>query len=94
MAYDNNMRGSLFKNQKKVSSSHPDYTGSAEIDGKEYWISGWIKESGITSKNPGTKFFSIAFKAKEEDKTAEHKASHPSNQKILANIDFDDDVPF
>lgn len=35
---------SLFKNDRKTTDSHPDYTGSILIDGKEYWISGWKKE--------------------------------------------------
>ena len=35
---------SLFKNDRKTTDKHPDYTGSILIDGKEYWISGWKKE--------------------------------------------------
>ncbi len=33
MAYDNNLTGVLFKNDRKEKDTHP-----------EYWISGWIKE--------------------------------------------------
>ena len=44
MAYDNNRTGALFKNDKKESEKHPDYKGSCEIDGVEYWVSYWLNE--------------------------------------------------
>lgn len=59
--YDNNMRGVLFKNDKKQSDTHPDYKGNAEIEGVEYWVSAWIKTSG-----KGAKFMSMSFQAKEQ----------------------------
>ena len=45
MAYDNTNRGASFPNNKKEKETHPDETGSANIDGKEYYINTWIKES-------------------------------------------------
>jgi len=46
MAYQQRpMSGSLFKNDRKQNENHPDYSGTAEIDGKLYWISGWLKKS-------------------------------------------------
>ncbi len=42
--YSNDNRGVLFKNEKK-SDNHPDYKGRIDIDGKEYWLSAWIKKS-------------------------------------------------
>ena len=36
--------GVLFKNDKKVNDSHPDYKGSIMVAGVEYWLSSWIKE--------------------------------------------------
>jgi uncharacterized protein (DUF736 family) len=36
--------GSLFKNKKKTSENHPDYTGSIMLDGKERWLSAWLKD--------------------------------------------------
>ena len=81
MAYDNNMKGTLGKNKRKEKDTHPDYTGSCEIEGVQYWISGWLKENGST----GEKFFSLAFKEKD---AAPARAPRPTN-----NIE-EDDIPF
>lgn len=42
--YDNTNRWTLFKNDRKDSDKHPDYNGTLNVDGVEFWISGWIKE--------------------------------------------------
>jgi hypothetical protein len=64
MAYEmKELSGSLFKNQKKEKDTHPNATGSALIDGVEYWVSAWTKED----KN-GNKWQSLAFKPKDEAK--------------------------
>lgn len=51
--------GAIFKNDRKEKDTHPDMTGSAEIDGVEYWINAWTKEG------KGKKFLSLSFKVKE-----------------------------
>lgn len=53
--------GVLFKNDKKETDSHPDYKGSAMIDGTEYWFSGWIN----TSK-AGAKYMKTSYSPKEQ----------------------------
>lgn len=77
--YDNTNRGTLGKNDRKDSDKHPDLTGSLNVEGKDYWLSGWIKESARG------KFFSLAVKPKEE----KHKAS----TKPLRD-ELDDQIPF
>lgn len=58
--YDNNMRGALFRVKDKESDKHPDYNGQCEIDGIEYWVSGWINESDKVGK-----YLSLSFNEKE-----------------------------
>jgi hypothetical protein len=78
--YDNNMRGVLFKNNKKQGEKSPDYKGQAEIDGQEYWLSAWVKEG------KKGKFLSLAFKAKDE-------ASQVEPENTTADM-HDTSIPF
>jgi len=66
MAYDNTNSGLLAKNQRKERDTHPDYTGSINVGGQEYWLSAWIKEGREGSKLEGQKFFSLALQPKQE----------------------------
>lgn len=59
--FDNNNRGSLFRNDKKLEDKHPDMNGSINIDGTEYWISGWKKVS-----KAGSGFISLSVRPKAE----------------------------
>jgi len=43
--YDNTNRGVLFDNDRKETDSHPDMTGTLNIDGVEHWFSAWWKDS-------------------------------------------------
>ena len=36
--------GSLFKNERKASETHPDFTGSIMVQGREHYLSAWTKE--------------------------------------------------
>lgn len=82
MPYDNSNSGVLFRNEKNGNDRAPDYKGSAEVDDIQYWVSGWVKTAGPASKNPGSKFLSLAFQAKEQ------MAKPPASS-------FDDsDIPF
>jgi hypothetical protein len=74
--YDNTNRGSLFKNENKdqANPKDRDYSGSINIDGREFWLSAWIK----TAKS-GKKFMSIAVKPKTES-TAKHLSANQRRQ--------------
>lgn len=67
-----NNNGSLFKNDnKRPDKNDPDYKGSAVIDGQEYWISGWKKESSDKKSN----FLSLSFSPKEEQANSGNRKS-------------------
>lgn len=63
--FDNTNRGSIWKNEKKETEKHPDFTGSANVDGVEYWVSAWKRKEGANPKAPALSF---SFKRKEEAK--------------------------
>jgi len=62
MKHDNN-RGTLFKNSGKEAATHPDYKGSINIGGNEFWLSAWVS----TSKT-GDKYLSLSARPKTESK--------------------------
>lgn len=63
--YDNTNKGALFKNDRRTNDRQPEYTGSLNVEGVEYWLSAWVK----TSK-AGQKFFSVAITKKEAPRPA------------------------
>ena len=81
MEYDNRDRGVLYRNENKTSENHPDYSGSVNVSGTDFWLSGWLKES----KKDGKKFFSLSVRPKNDSK--------PVNKPVVA-ADIDDDIPF
>jgi uncharacterized protein (DUF736 family) len=83
MEYDNTNRGSLFKNDRKDDAKFPDYKGSINVDGTDYWLSAWIKVS-----KDGNKFMSLSVKNKNADASLQPK-------KKVKQEEFDDsDLPF
>ena len=83
MAYEKrDLTGTLFKNDKMMSDSSPQYTGTVTIDGVDYWQSAWVKEG-----KSGVKFFSQSFKRKDappQNQTEQKRRPAP----------IDDDIPF
>jgi hypothetical protein len=84
--FDPTNRGTLFKNDRKESDSHPDYKGSINVNGEELWLSAWIKDG----KNG--KFMSLSVKPKEQQKAPQKPVKQAPK---AAAVDLDDDlVPF
>jgi uncharacterized protein (DUF736 family) len=92
MAYDQkDNTGSLFVNVEKRSENFPDYSGSVRIEGADWWISGWKKQS-----KDGKTFLSLSVKRKDgtaarPDQAAEFKQAVKKN---FPDADFEDSVPF
>ena len=88
--------GSLFPNDRKEKDTHPDFKGTAMIDGVVYWVSGWTK-TGQRSD-----FTSLAFKRKDEQTT--RPAPQSISQRAMPKrpdpistgrpFPIDDEIPF
>jgi hypothetical protein len=80
--YDNTNSGALFRNDRKTQDNHPTHTGSINIEGKDYWLSAWVKDG------KSGKFFSLSVKAK--DAQPQQAKAQPAQQDDA----FDSDIPF
>jgi hypothetical protein len=65
MSYDNDNKGAVWKNEKKTQDTHADWTGSATINGVEYWVNMWKRAPGANEKAPSIKFTVTAKERKE-----------------------------
>ena len=74
--------GVLFSNDKKDNERAPHYKGNITVDGKDYWLSAWIKEG------KSGKFMGLAVSPKEEYKP---KTSERSK---ATGFDNAEDLPF
>ncbi len=84
--YDNTNRGSIWKNDKKEKDTHPDFTGSLDVNGVEFWVSAWKRKEGASPKAPALSF---SVKPKEEAQAPQRTGNAPS-----ANPYPDDAIPF
>jgi uncharacterized protein (DUF736 family) len=84
--------GAIFKNDKKAKETHPDYRGKVNVNGKDWELSLWIRES----KN-GVKYFSVGV---SEPWVPNHSPNQNEGREALKNTiiresGFDnDDLPF
>ncbi len=85
MEYDNVNRGQIWKNENRKTDTHPQFTGSINVDGKEYWLSGWTRKEGANPKAPAMSF-SVQPK--------EPKAETINDSNSLVNNEFEDSIPF
>lgn len=82
MDYDNTNSGVLFKNDSQNEKA-PNYKGKINVDGKEYELAAWIRES-----KTGTKFMSL----KVQEPFKKEEKPKPVKQDAMAGLD--DDVPW
>ena len=90
--YDNTNSGILYRNREKAKEGAnpkwPDYKGSLNVGGTDYWLSAWLKTGGDGTKMAGQKFFSLSIQPKEQ------KQATPRDKTMQAVIDISDDIPF
>ena len=72
--------GVLFRSDKKDNERSPDYKGNITVDGKDYWLSAWVKEG------KSGKFMGLAVSPKEP-------MAKPSERSKATGFD-DSDLPF
>ena len=62
----------LFPNFKKKAAKHPDFTGSATVDGVKYDLSAWEKQGRRG------KFFSLSFKPPQQAQAEPGRSPSPT----------------
>ena len=70
--------GVLFKNDKKETDKHPHYKGNITVEGKDYWLSAWVKDG------KSGKFMGLAVSPKEP---APKKADMSEHKEWLDDFD-------
>lgn len=83
MSFDNSNRGSIWKNEKKSTENHPDFTGTMNVNGVEFWVSAWKRKPDANPKAPALSF---SVKPKEDQ--------HVPQQADQQQDTFSDDIPF
>ena len=93
--YDNTNRGQIWPNERKEKDTHPDFTGSINIDGVEYFLDAWKRRPDANPKAP-----SLSFRVKRKDKQPQQSQpqygddqTQPSAASGAAGDGFDD-IPF
>lgn len=66
MSYDNTNRGAIWPNEKmRPDKSDPHFTGSINIEGREYWLNAWKRKPDAKQ---GAPFLSFAVSPKEQSR--------------------------
>ena len=84
------MSGALFKNDRRTRDNHPEYQGYVLVDGKEFWLSAWVKEGGKG------KFFSLSLQPKDRTQNGPETyrpVARTPNQPPARDMD-DSEIPF
>jgi len=86
--FDPTNRGSIWKNERKTKDTHPDFTGTLNVEGREYFFDAWKRKDGAPAKAP-----SLTFKVKPKDAQPE---GHPDRfrEPPRGRQEDDGDIPF
>lgn len=76
--FDDTNRGALFRNDKGDNPKRPDYTGEINVEGTDYRLSAWLRES-----KAGKKYMSLSVQRKEAQRPVE-----------TPQEGFSDEIPF
>ena len=85
--YDNTNRGSIWKNDDKQKDTHPDFKGSLDVNGVEYWVSAWKRKEGANPKAPA-----LSFSIQPKEQATQESTSQSSQS--FQQPEYEDDIPF
>jgi hypothetical protein len=92
MAYDNTNSGMIARNENRKTDNHPEFSGSLNVEGVDYWVSAWVNEGKPGGKMEGKKYFSIKITRKEQQgDAAPRKMTTPQS---FYGDKYDGDIPF
>lgn len=83
--YDDTNRGQIWGNDRKEKPTHPDFKGTLNVDGVEYWVSAWKRKEGANPKAPA-----LTFSVQPKEQQAPRDSGGGDTQPD----DLDDDIPF
>lgn len=90
--YDDRNRGQIWKNEKKRDGKQdPDFTGSLNVGGKDYWVSAWKRKEGAADRAPALSFSVKPKDAKRQETPAQEPA--PGRRASMKDA-MDDEIPF
>lgn len=94
--YSNENRGSIWPNSKKETEKHPDFTGTLNVEGVEYWVSAWKRKPTDDPKRPSLTFAIKPKEVKQEPKSAKPTNDFYKQASSPAHEGFDDleDIPW
>ena len=85
--YDNTNRGQIWKNDRKETDKHPDFRGSLNVNGQEFWVSAWKRKPDANPKAPALSF-------SVQPKEQQSQQPQQNFQAPQQNNDLDGDIPF
>ena len=87
--YDDTNRGSIWANRKKREGKQdPDFTGSLNVGGHDYWVSAWKRKEGASPNAPA-----LSFSVKQKDGKPAPKQPD-SGAGPSAKEEMNDEIPF
>jgi hypothetical protein len=80
--FDNTNSGFIGKNTRKETENHPDITGHINVEGREYWLSGWQNSKGY------------GLRLKPKDSASNKAVAAKSKDAVEQAFDEDSSIPF
>jgi hypothetical protein len=94
--YDNTNKGALWPAKESANENYPDFTGTLNVEGRDYYISAWQKEP--SGKKPVFNLKITAVGQSKEvvsfDNTPEKPVASKATEIPQEVPGFDDDIPF